>query len=419
MFAIVDCNNFYASCERAFNASLLNRPVVVLSNNDGCVIARSNEAKALGIKMGAPYFQFKETMEKYNVAIFSSNYELYGDMSARVMETLLAYTPELEVYSVDEAFLNVKGIIDLENYSRNLRYIVGKNTGIPVSIGIAPSKTLSKMANHFAKKKPELKGVCILDTKAEITDALSNFPINEVWGIGRALSQFCTDIGIETALDFATKPDEWIRQHFTITGLRTAWELRGQPCIAFNQMPPERKGIAVTRSFSKRLTEYGDMKEAVISFTVRAAEKMRKEKRIANRVLVFIHTSPFAKSEPYLYRDKSFKLSYPTNNTIDLIPYTVKALEQIYKPGYRYMKAGVEFSGLIEEGKENYDLWIKPNAEKQKVLMKEIDKLNLHYGRNTVFYAGMGIKREWTTARNMSSARATTRMGEMILVRIV
>ena len=419
MFAIVDCNNFYASCERAFNATLLNRPVVVLSNNDGCVIARSNEAKALGIKMGAPYFQFKEVMEQNNVAIFSSNYELYGDMSARVMETLLAHAPELEVYSVDEAFLCLKGISDLENYSRHLRYIVGKNTGIPVSIGIAPSKTLSKLANHYAKKKPEWKGVCILETKAQITNALADFPIGEVWGIGRALSQFCTGIGIETALDFAAKPDDWIRQHFTITGLRTAWELRGQPCIAFNQMPPERKGIAVTRSFSKRLTEYADMKEAVISFTVRAAEKMRKEKRIANRVLVFIHTSPFAKQEPHLYRDKLVKLSYPTNNTIDLIPYTVGALEQIYEPGYRYMKAGVEFSGLMEEGKENFDLWIQPDADKQKTLMKEIDKLNVHYGRNTIFYAGMGISREWTTARNMSSARATTRMGEIMKIRMV
>ena len=392
MFALVDCNNFYASCERTFNPALLNRPVVVLSNNDGCIIARSNEAKVLGIVMGAPYFQHKEAMEKNNVAVFSSNYELYGDMSARVMETLLHHAPDLEVYSVDEAFLNLTGVARLDAFCRSLHHKVRRDTGIPVSIGVAPTKTLAKVANHIAKKRPENNGVCMLDTEDKIKSALADFAIGDVWGIGRALRRFCNDLGIETALDFASKPNDWLRQHFHVTGLRTAWELRGQPCIAFNQMPPERKGIAVTRCFSTRLTDYDKVKEALVSYTVRAAEKMRKERRMAGKVLVFIHTSPHAKNEPHCYRDKSYKLSYPTNDTFDLIPYTLKALQNIYQPGYRYMKAGVEYSDLIEEGKENADLWVQPQSEKQAKLMKEIDKLNLYYGRNKVFYAGMGIK---------------------------
>ena len=416
MFALVDCNNFYASCERVFNPKLENKPVVVLSNNDGCIIARSNEAKQLGIVMGAPYFKHKQDLERHNVAVFSSNYELYGDMSARVMEVLLKESSQLEVYSVDEAFINLKGINNYEEFAQNLRQLVKRSTGIPVSIGIGPTKTLAKVANHSAKKKPEHKGVCCLVTKQQIEQALENFPIGEVWGIGRAWRRFCNEIGIETAADFAGRPDDWIRQNFHVVGLRTAWELRGTSCIPFNQAPPAAKGIAVTRCFSQRLTDIDKLQEALLSYTARAAEKMRKEKLAARHMLVFIHTSPHAKQEPLYYKKTSFTLPYPTNNTLELIPYTVKALKRIYQPGHRYMKGGIEFTDLVEEDHENLDIFIKPTSQKDTQLMKAIDRLNLHYGRNKVFFAGMGINREWVTARNMSSQRFTTRMDELIRV---
>lgn len=414
MYAIVDCNNFYPSCERLIDPALENRPVVVLSNNDGCIIARSNEAKALGIAMGDPFFKHKENLQKHNVAVFSSNYELYGDMSARVMEVLLAESPDLEVYSVDEAFIDLKDMPDLESFARSLHTKVKRSTGIPVSIGIAPTKTLAKVANHSAKKKPEYKGVCCLQNAEQIDKALQQFPIGDVWGIGRAWRESCNKMGIETAAEFAAQPNDWLRQHFHVVGLRTAWELRGISCIPFNQAPPPRKGISVTRSFSQRLTEPQEIQQALISYTARAAEKMRKEKLAARQMLVFIHTSPHIVPEQRCFRKTSFTLPYPTNNTLELIPYTIKALGHIFKPGYRYMKGGIEFTDLVEDERENLDMFIKPQAQEESQLMKAIDRINLHYGRNTVFFAGMGIDRKWVTARNLSSKRPTTRSDEMI-----
>ena len=415
MFALVDCNNFYASCERVFNPRLEGKPIVVLSNNDGCIIARSNEAKALGIKMGEPLFKCRETIEKNKVFVFSSNYELYGDMSARVMQTLLLHTPLLENYSIDEAFLDLTGFDNPISHGTELRRLVRKWTGIPVSVGIAPTKTLSKVANHIAKKILVKVGVCGLLTDEEITDALSRFPIGDVWGIGRQWGRFLTEQGITTALQFSQLPDSWIRKHMHVVGLRIAWELRGIKCHELEFSPPPKKSICVSRSFSQRLTHKEQIREALLTHTARAGEKLRRNNLLANRMLVFMHTSPHAKNERFHYAKLPLKLPFATNDTMELCHYTMLALDHVFQAGHRYMKCGIELSDIVPVGGDNHDLFSSSRNQRSASLMKTIDTLNQKMGRNTVAFAGAGIKRDWNTKRDLKSPCYTTSREDLMV----
>lgn len=420
MFALVDCNNFYASCERAFNPKLRGRPIVVLSNNDGCVIARSAEAKALGIDMGGPYFKIKEILTRHNVAVFSSNYTLYGDMSARVMETLSQFSPDMEIYSIDEAFLGLKGFNDLPAHAEKIRATVRQWTGIPVSVGIAPTKTLAKLANQTAKKNAAYNGSCVLDTPATWLPILAKFEVRNIWGIGGQYAKMLQGHGVDTALKFAQLPDTWLRKNMSVVGLRTAQELRGISCIELELHADPKKGITVSRSFGRRITAYTELQEALASYVSRAGEKLRRENLQAKHMLVFMHTSPHATDkvkDPFYAPQMSFALPQHTNYTPELVHYAVWSLRKMYKPGYRYMKCGVILTDLVETGKATLDLFDTRDTGQQAELMKAMDKLNSRWGQRTAFYAASGVKREWVGASSLRSRNFTTDWNSLMQVR--
>jgi len=411
MLALVDCNNFYASCERVFDPSLRNRPVVVLSNNDGCIVARSQEAKALGLKMGEPYFKVKELLDRHKVAVFSSNYTLYGDMSQRVMTVLQQFAPEVEIYSIDEAFLNLEGFSDLPELARNMRETVRQWTGLPVSVGIAPTKTLAKVANDTAKKKAGYNGVCVLDTPRVWEPLLGEFEVGDVWGIGPQYKKLLNKHGINTALQFSQLPEDWLRKHMSVVGARTAKELKGQPCLELELHADPKKGITVSRSFGKRITELPKLSEALVSYVSRAGEKLRRENLLAKHMLVFIHTSPFAKDatkDPYYAPSLSFAMPLHTNYTPELIHYALLALKEMYRPGYRYMKCGVMLTDLLVEGTQTLDLFDRRDTTKQSKLMAAMDHVNQTMGRQTLFYASSGIQQDWRGASARRSPSYTT-----------
>jgi DNA polymerase V len=366
MFALADCNNFYASCERVFNPALNGKPVVILSNNDGCVIARSNEAKALGIKMGEPAFKIAAFLQMNQVMVFSSNYVLYGDMSQRVMSNLGQFTPEIEIYSIDEAFLNLKGLpVDLEEYARTIRKTVLKNTGIPVSVGIGPTKVLAKAANYFAKKVPENNGTFILDSQAKIDQSLKKLAIDEVWGIGRQYASRLTAINVKTAWDFTQMTDPWVQKNMTIVGLRIKKELEGISCLEMELIAPAKKAICTSRSFGEAQTGLEPIKEAVATFTGKCASKLRKQKTCAKMLMVFVHTNGFNKNEPQYAQNFVCKLPVATNSSLELIKYALCALEAIYREGYRYKKAGVLVTEIVPEDQVQGSLFDQVDREKQ------------------------------------------------------
>jgi DNA polymerase V len=420
MLALVDCNNFYASCERVFDPRLKHRPVVVLSNNDGCIVARSQEAKALGLKMGDPYFKAKELLDKHNVAVFSSNYALYGDMSQRVMTVLQQFSPEVEIYSIDEAFLNLDGFKNLPELASRIRQTVRQWTGIPVSVGIAPTKTLAKLANNTAKKKAGYNGVCVLDTKERWEPILNEFDVGNVWGIGPQYKKLLNKHGIHTALEFSQLPETWLRKHMSVVGARTAGELRGQPCLELELQSDPKKGITVSRSFGKRITDYEELSQALSSYVARAGEKLRRENLLAKHLLVFMHTSPFAKDQtkdPYYAPHLSFAMPLHTNYTPELAHYALWALKQMYKPGYRYMKCGLMLTDLIPEGKDTLDLFERRDRAKQSKLMDAMDKLNQTMGKRTLFYASSGIQQKWQMSAARKSPSYTTSWESLIQVK--
>lgn len=420
MLALVDCNNFYASCERVFDPSLRNRPVVVLSNNDGCIVARSAEAKALGLQMGEPYFKVKDLLERHRVAVFSSNYALYGDMSQRVMKTLQQYSPEVEIYSIDEAFLNLEGFRDLPQLAAHIRETVRQWTGIPVSIGIAPTKTLAKVANETAKKKAGYSGVCTLDTPSAWEPLLNEFDVGDVWGIGPQYKKLLNRHGVNTALQLSQLPETWLRKHMSVVGARTARELSGQPCLDLELQADPKKGITVSRSFGKRITEYPELAEALASYVERAGEKLRREKLLTRHMLVFMHTSPFAKDaakDPYYAPNMSFAMPLHTNYTPELVHYALWALRKMYRPGYRYQKCGVILTDLIIEGTETLDLFDRRDTARQSKLMAALDQINQSMGRRTLFYASTGIHQKWTGASACKSPPYTTDWESLILVK--
>ena len=400
--ALIDCNSFYVSCERLFNPKIRKKPVVVLSNNDGCIISRSTEAKALGIKMGEPYFKAKDIIIKNKVEVFSSNYSLYGDLSRRVMRTLKRFNSAIEVYSIDEAFLDLSNFPDneVEKVGREIRETVLKWTGIPTSIGIAKTKTLSKVANHIAKKKKS--GVTSLIGIENIDPILEKVEINDVWGVGRQLTKFYHKNGIYNAKQLKNKSNTWIKKNSNVLGSRTAMELRGVPCIDLETTQIKRKSCVVSRSFGQRIEKYQELKEAVANYCLNASEKIRSESLIAKSITVFVRTSPFQSRFGYYSNSKTIDFAISTNNSIEIVKTALVALDSIFKNGYRYQKAGVMLTGLSnEDGSKN--LFSCEKDEKIKGLMKSIDNTNYRYGRSTLSLASAGVQKRWNMRREHSS----------------
>lgn len=419
MIALVDCNNFYASCERAFNPNWNNRPVVVLSNNDGCVIARSNEAKALGIKMGVPAYQIKNEIERYGIGVFSSNYTLYGDMSNRVMTMLSSYSPNIEVYSIDECFLDFSGFerYDLKEYGEEIVRTVSKGTGIPVSMGIAPTKTLAKVANKFAKKYKGYKGVCIIDTEEKRIEALKRTEIGDVWGIGHRYTKRLALYGVSTAYDFAQMPKAWVRQQMTVVGERTWKELNGEPCIDLELVTPNKKQICTSRAFGEAISEIEGLEEAVSSYASICAGKLRKQRSCAQVLMVFIHTNNFREDLPQYFQNCVVKLPVPTNNTPEIVHYALIALRNIYRKGYFFKKAGVIIIDIVPDSAIQQNMFDNVDRERQKKLMKVVDRLNSGFNRNNLTLAVQGGRRKWKLKQELLSPCYTTRLSDIINIK--
>ena len=399
--ALVDCNSFYVSCERLFNPKIQKKAVVVLSNNDGCVISRSREAKDLGIKMGEPYFKVKELVKKNKVEVYSSNYALYGDISRRVMKVLKTFSPKVEIYSIDEAFIDLSFIDEkgVEDYGREIRSRVLKWTGIPTSVGIASTKTLSKVANHIAKK--EKAGVIYLNTN--IDEKLKKFPIEDVWGVGKQLSKFYHKNNISNAYDLKNVSNTWVKKGTNVLGAKTAMELRGIPCIDLQIDQEKRKNCCVSRSFGRKVKDLNELEESVITHCLNAADKIRADDQIAKTITVFIRTSPFDKNRRYYSNSKTIDLAIPTSNSIELIKNAVKALTDIYKYGYAYQKAGIILSGLKDANQNDQNLLTPLLENKSKKLMKAIDYTNTKYGRYAISIAQAGLSKGWKMRREHSS----------------
>ena len=416
VFALIDCNAFYVSCERVFNPKLNNRPVVALSNNDGCIISRSKEAKALGIKMGVPLFKVKDIVEKEKVVVFSSNYTLYADMSRRVMNIISSSSPYTEIYSIDEAFVELSSLpIDYESYAHQLRQTILQHTGIPVSIGIASTKTLAKVANHKAKKDDSLNGVCSLVNYNNIDQILELTEVGDVWGVGRRLSKKLINHGIHNAKLLKNCSDSWIRKMMSVNGLKTITELRGISCIPLEEYSMTRKSCCTTRSFGKLLTNLDDIEQAVTTFARRAAERIRSESLAASCVSVFVRTNPFDKKSAYYSNGASRTLSHPTHDSITIIETSLLLTKRIFKNNYQYKKAGVLLSGLCDDSEIQETLFEK-NYNQNSDLMSAIDAINYRYGRDTLQMASECKVGNWRQKRENCTRNYTTQIDRLLLV---
>ena len=414
--ALVDCNNFYVSCERVFDPSLEGKPVAVLSNNDGCIVSRSNEIKAMNIPMGAPGFKHEARILKHGGTLLSSNYALYGDMSRRVMQTLEEFSPEMEIYSIDEAFLNLNGFRqrDLEDYGRRIREKVRKWTGIPVSVGISRTKTLAKIANRFAKRYSGYKGCLVLLDDERIEKALNLTPVAEIWGIGRQYDRFLRQNGILNAWQLRNAPENFIDHYLTSTGHKTVLELQGFACIRMEEAPAPKRSVVCSRSFGRQVEELKDLEEAVSEYVTRAAEKLRAQHSVAQQMMVFLATNRF-KEGPQYNNALQIQLSPPSAHTPDLIKIALTMLHELHLPGFQYKKAGVMFSGLISEDDVPLNL-LETNYldDRRHDLIQAVDRLNRKHGRDTVFFASSGTKRDWQMKRARLSPAYTTRWTDLI-----
>ncbi|MFV0261161.1 MAG: translesion error-prone DNA polymerase V subunit UmuC [Kluyvera sp.] len=417
MFALVDVNNFYASCETVFRPDLQGRPVVVVSNNDGCIISRSAEAKALGISMGAPYFKIKEELQRQRVSVFSSNYALYADLSHRVMQTLMDLVPSVEIYSIDEAFIDIPSGVGLEAFGHQIRDAVRTNTGLTVGVGIGPTKTLAKLANLAAKTWRQTQGVVDLSATERQRKLLSLLPAHEVWGVGRRTRKKLELMGIETALQLADSSTWVIRRHFNVVMERTVRELRGESCLALEEFAPTKQQIIHSRSFSHRITAYNEMHQVVCAYAERAAEKLRAERQYCCAVSLFMRTSPHAEHETFYAPQACCRLTVPTCDTRDIIRSATQALDKIWRDGFRYMKAGVMLSDFFSQGVAQLQLFdaFPPQANSQ-ALMQVIDSIN-HSGRGSIGFAGKGVEQTWAMKREMLSPSYTTRYADLPVAR--
>lgn len=417
IFALVDCNNFYASCERVFNPKLNGQPIVVLSNNDGCVVARSNEAKALGIGMGVPEFQIRPLLRAHQVHVFSSNYTLYGDMSQRVMETLEQFCPDLEVYSIDEAFLSMVGFErrDLTEYGRQIRRTVKQWTGIPVSVGIAETKTLAKIANRVAKRTPDTGGVFDLLACPDRNALLDRVAVEDVWGIGRNHAHMLKQHGITTAFQLRGVDDQWIRKRMGIVGFRLVMELRGVSCMDLEQCPAPKQSLTCSRAFGTLINTLEEMEEAISVYTSRVAEKLRREQLAATVLTVCLTTNEFREGPQY---SNSLTLNLPvvTDSTSELIGCALQGIRAIYRDGYLYKKAGVMLTGLVPASQLQADLFDSKDRWKSNRLMSALDSINNRWGAGTLHYASSGITKAWKTQFHRRSPAYTTDWNELPVV---
>ena len=414
MIALVDCNNFYASCERVFNPTLRHTPIVVLSNNDGCVVARSNEAKALGIPMGAPAFEYKNFFIQHNVKVFSSNYALYGDMSNRVTRILRQYTPTVEVYSIDESFLYFKGFdnYNLVDYCQIIRKDILQKTLIPTCVGIAPTKALAKVANRIAKKYPQLNSVYCIDTEEKRIKALKWLDIEDVWGIGKQFAKRLKAINVNKAYQFTCLPDEYVRKEFTIVGLRLKKELEGISAIEMEEVQ-NKKNIATTRSFDTTYEDIEYLNERVSTFAATCAEKLRNQHTTCQIVTVFIYTNRFQTDKPQHFQSINVYIPFPTNSSIEIIKYAKKGLHTIFKKGYAYKKAGVIVSAIAPEDQKQFALFEEEPPQHRK-LMNAMDKLNFKYGVKKLKIASQALDKTWKMRQDLLSPNYTTNWNDIL-----
>ena len=418
MYALADCNNFFVSCERVFNPGLNGHPVIVLSNNDGCAVSRSNEAKKLGVKMGVPVFQIRELVQKHQIAVFSSNFVLYGDMSRRVQETLRAYAPAIELYSIDEAFLDFSGM-EHQNLDALAKEISGaclRNTGIPVSVGVAPTKTLAKIASKLCKQYPKLRGGCYLHKPADIEKVLKKYPIDDVWGIGRQYTKKLKALGINTAYEFTQLSALRVQKMMGITGLRTWKELRAEACIEFMQASPPKQQICVSRSFSKEISDIKELALQVSMFCAMACEKLRKQDSHCYQALVFIMTNPHKEDSPRHFESTLVTFQVATSSTLEINRAVLQALQRIFKPSFAYKKAGVILSEIVPDSAVQGSLFDQLDRAKHQRLMKVVDKINKKNGYSSVAVATQsleGIKMN----RQHLSPQYTTKWSDIIKVK--
>lgn len=397
IFALVDCNNFYVSCERVFNPRLHKRPVVVLSNNDGCIIARSNEAKRLGITMGAPLFKAQDVIDDHKVEVFSSNYTLYGDMSHRVMQTLSEFTPEVEVYSIDEAFVNVGGCGEknLRGLGLAIKERVRRVTGIPVSVGIAETKTLAKLANRIAKCAEDAQGVLDFAYSPGREELLERSPIGDVWGIGRKHAKLLNERGIKNALQFARADRRWVRRAMTVVGARIHAELNGVSCLPLEAAPRPRKSLTCSRSFGASVSTLDELKEAVALYMTRAGEKLRGERMAASVVTIFIQTSRFNSPEESYANSVTHELLYPTDSTEELLAVALRATKNLYRAGYRYKKAGVMLNAIKASDRLTTRMFHQDSWERTRRVSQAMDDINRRFGRHTIRYGSVETECRW------------------------
>lgn len=419
-FALIDGNNFYVSCERVFNPGLEGKPVVVLSNNDGCAVARSQEVKALGVRMGAPWFQLRDLARQHGIIALSSNYSLYADMSNRMMSVLRQFSPHQEVYSIDECFLGLEGFHrDLSAYGQEIRQRVKQWTGIPVCVGIGPSKTLAKLANHIAKKQPEWNGVCDLGAMPEerLNELMAGIEVGEIWGVGRRLREQLAAMRIRTVLALKQADTALIRHRFSVVLERTVMELRGVSCLELEQFASDRQQIMCSRSFGNPVLYQAELREAVTSYTTRAAEKLRRQTSIAGALHVFISTSPFREKDPQYSRGLTIPLPEASSNTFRLVEFALWGLKQIYRPGYRYAKAGVMLMDIVPAGSRQHSLFVDEEVPQESTrLMQTMDAINKRMGKDTLFLAGAGTRKGWQMKQGNKSPCYTTCWEELVQV---
>lgn len=419
VFSLVDCNNFYVSCERVFDAKLVGRAVVVLSNNDGCVVARSDEAKALGITMGVPLFQIQDLVKQHGVAVLSSNYALYADMSHRVQSVLQEFTPDVEVYSIDEAFM----MFDCHGQSawqvemgRKIRRKVYRWTGIPVSVGLGATKTLAKVANRVVKKTHVADGVFSLSSPETLLEVLGRTPVEDVWGIGRQSAKKLKERGITTAQQLRNVDPRWARQSMTVVGARIVEELRGTSCLPLELCPPAKKSLTVSRSFGRTTDSLVELREAVATFITRAAEKLRRHRLAAGAVTVFINTNRFSKTDEQYSNSATRELAFPTDTTQELLGHALALLESIYREGYHFKKAGILLGEMVPASPITMRMYGDAKWQRARKLAQVVDQINAKMGRDTVRYAVSGFKHEWKTKFEKRSQRYTTSWNELLTV---
>jgi DNA polymerase V len=419
MFALVDCNSFYASCERVFRPDLRTKPVVVLSNNDGCVVALTKEAKNLGVKMCDPWFKIEREFKQKGGIAFSSNYELYGDISSRIMSILEELAPKVEVYSIDEAFLDLTGIsncVNLEEFGRTCQKQIMQYTGMPVRVGIGPTKTLAKAASYGAKRYPTTQGVLDITDLYRREKLMTLMPVNEIWGVGRRLNKRLISQKVLTTFDLINMNIEQVRKQFSIMLVNTIRELKGESCIPLDSAPSPKKQIVVSRTFSTRVTELDYLEEAVSDYAARAAEKLRKEGKTCKMLSVFIRTNPFRKQDIQHREIRSFSMLYPTNDTRDLIKHAKLLLKDLYKEGFNYNKAGIMLNNFFDETTYQLDLFKKKDRNskdfKMMALLDQVNKSSL----GQISFLAQGIKKEWSMKRQLQSPRYTTSLKDVLVV---